>query len=190
MMRSAIRRSLVLIVRFVCLVAMVLWVPVYLVWMGLELHLLPGELRLKRQMRAGGRHLSSAQLRRTTPAGTLILDSPTFSWAVSRLWYTPDDVLALAPVPYPSDDDRSEAFDRYEWHSFDRWCYNHYLCPKSGCAHLIGVWHSRRLAERLGNRLELPVVYSFSGGQWLEQLRQHEEDVEGNGASDGAIDSD
>ena len=184
--QSTHSKSLVLIARFAYVATFLLCAPVVFVVIGFELHFLPSEFRLKRQMRLAGRYLSPAQLRRTTPAGTLILDYPTFSWAVSRLWYTPDDVLAIAPVPHPSKNDQSkEADNRFEWHPFDRWCCNQYLCPESGCAYLVGVWHSERLAKHLADQLELPVVRSYSGGQFLEQLMQHEEDMEGNGTSDG-----
>ena len=180
-MRNAFREFLVLIAKFVYLATFLLWAPFVFVAMCFELHFLPSEFRLKRDMRAVGRFSSPAQLRRSDPAGTLILDFPTFSWAVSRLWYTSDDVLAIAPVPHPSEDDKTERTgNRFDWHPFDRWCCDHYLSSESGCANLIGVWHCERLASQLADELNLPVVRSYSGGQLLEQLMQREKRMKGN----------
>jgi hypothetical protein len=172
-MGRALRTLAMLPVKFVYLGTFPVWAPILIVVMCFELHLIPGELRLKRQMRSKRRYSSPTQLRGRTTTGTLILDFPTFSWAIWRVWYTPDDVMAHAPVPPPNDGgtfSQRTPPDRFEWHPFHRWCWDRYLSPESGSALLIGVWHSKRLAEKLAVELRLPLVHSYSGGQSFERI--------------------
>ena len=150
-------------VGLLCLTAPV-WLPALPVLLATELGHLPAERRFQARMRRLGRYVGPAL---PADGGTLICDRTTFSWRVSRLWWTGDDVPALAPVPAPPDGGRDS--EPFRWHPFDRWVWDRYLDPEAGAAHLVGVWHAERLLPALVKRYpSCKVVPSFSGGRALE----------------------
>ncbi len=122
------------------------------------------KLRTRRLMRRQGRWLSESDLlaRIEQEGGTAIIESPTVGWRIARLWWTPDDVHACAPVEAP---DRST--QRVLRHPYDQWAHAQYTDFETGRALLYSVfqmrWHRRRLLRRFP---ELPFVNVWSG-PWL-----------------------
>ena len=147
-----------------------LWFPVLMVLLGTEIAFLPSEWRLRRQMKRAGR---SGGLELLHAGGTVIHDRPTFSWGISRLWWTPDDVIATAPIPPQTMEQHRKSMrtrGEYRWHEFDRWISDRYLDPAHGTAVLIAAWHPQRILRRIREQFPAcPIVESFSGGRGYEQ---------------------
>jgi hypothetical protein len=143
-----------------------------------EVAFLPYELLLRRRMRRAGRYLHPRTL--ASLGGTILSDSPSFSWAIGRLWWTPDDVLALAPTPPETREERSRALraGHYVWHPFDRWVWERYLSPETGTAFLFGIWHPGRLLKKVRRRYpQIAIVQSWSGGRDLEEHMKRSNEV-------------
>src|SRR4051812_35682333 len=71
-----------------------IWIPLLLT----EAFFWPSEWMLKARMKRRGRLLKAKSI---PDSGTIIIDWPTFNWGISRIWWTPDDVEALAPIGPP-----------------------------------------------------------------------------------------
>lgn len=155
-----------------------LWVPIAIVVLVTETHFVPQELRLRRRMHQAGRFRHSSTL--IGQGGTLIIDSPTFGWAIARLWWTPEDIMSLAPLPPETEEERDRAMStgRYLWHPFDRWISQRYLCAQGGTAFLVGVWHAGRHRKKLQQRYPaMKFVESWSGGEAMENfMKELDED--------------
>lgn len=116
------------------------------------------EIRFHGRMRRIGRCVPPSQLARQMAAeeGTIIVESPTLGWRVSRAWWTDEDVLALAPTEPPS---RPAPND-----PFDRWCHEEYTSPDTGRAVLFKVWSGKRAQRCLSKAFPgVPVVAVWSG---------------------------
>jgi hypothetical protein len=116
------------------------------------------EIRFCRRMRRIGRYVSASQLAGQMAAeeGTIIVESPTLGWGVSRAWWTNEDVLAHAPMQPP---DRPAPN-----HAFDRWCHEQYTSPGTGRAVLFKVWSGERAQRHLSKGFPgIPVVAVWSG---------------------------
>jgi len=123
-----------------------------------------GELRTRRRMRLAGRRLPWRQAaeRMARSPGTLIVESPTLGWAVSRAWWTPDDVLARAPAAPPDESERD--LEKLSRHSFINWCHALYTDLDRGQAYLVAAYNGHRYAERLTSRFpEVKMVHLWSG---------------------------
>ncbi len=149
-----------------------LWVPIYAVLLVTDLRFLPHERRLQARMKAAGRLGSLDALK---SGGTIIHDLPTMSWGVSRLWWTPDDVMREAPVPPPTSEEASHSLppwsDDFRWHAFDRWVWERYLNPENGTAMLLQSWRVGKLLKQVRKRFPTcPIVVSFSGGKNSENF--------------------
>ena len=107
------------------------------------------ELRVRRRMRVASRFLSwhTAIDRIGNARGTLILESPTAGWNVTRAWWTPDNVLALSPAPPPDASERDVLV--LIRHPFIEWCHEHYTDLDRGTAYLVAVYNGHRSAKRL-----------------------------------------
>lgn len=93
------------------------------------------DLRMRRQMRAAGRFRPWGDLRPhlSNGVGTLIvelLSCGSVYWVPWRLWWTPDDVLALAPSATPE----SGPFCHSGEQPFVDWCIERYLQRDVGTA--------------------------------------------------------
>jgi hypothetical protein len=151
-------------------VTLPLWLPVHLFLAATDLRFLPHERRLRKQMEAAGRLASPSAL---DSGGTIIDDHPTFSWGVGRLWWTPDDVLAEAPVPPPTDEEMKSApwHDDFVWHAFDRWVWERYLNPSHGSAKLLQAGHVRKLLLKIRSKHPAArIVSTYSGGKEFENF--------------------
>jgi len=158
--------------------------PIWIVLCLTEWIFLPSELIFRWKLKSAGRlkligRASFSEL----ACGTIIVDSPTFSWAISRVWWTPEDVRALSPFPVREPPDPTigmndpptaqEEADAHGWSDFDRWCCARYLDPAHGSAALIWVWHPDKKLERLRKAVPgIPVVYAWSGGGALAVLNR------------------
>jgi hypothetical protein len=88
-------------------------------------------------MESRGRYIAWADLlpRLEAGVGTLIIDYGD-NWPI-RLWWTPDDVMAMAPCK-PSGEDRLlyMLLGEEERDPFVQWCCSRYTDLESGCAYL------------------------------------------------------
>lgn len=143
-----------------------LWGPVAVVLLATEVGHLPAELRFRRQMKAAGRYLPPLGV---PDFGTIIHDSPTIGWSISRLWWTADELPAAVGTPErTSNGPKPKPF---RWHPFDQVVTEKYLDEKTGTAMLIAVWHPyRRLVRLQRDRPNCKVVNCWSGGAQLEAL--------------------
>ena len=128
-------------------------------------HLVLGELLIRRRMRAAHRFLTRDQVQEKAAAGTgtILVDSPTVGWGVTRAWWTDDDVLSIAPEP-PQRSDKSY-IENPLGHPFDVWCHGKYTNPIHGGALLFAVWRGEKRAKRLVKKFPtLRMVTVWSGG--------------------------
>jgi hypothetical protein len=152
-------------------VTLPLWLPVHLFLAATDLRLLPHERRLRRQMENSGRLASPSVLH---SGGTIIDDRPTPNWGVGRLWWTPDDVLAEAPVPPPTNEEMQSApwHEEFVWHSFDRWVWERYLNPSHGTALLLQAWRVEKLLRKIrSEHRACRIVSTYSSGKDFENFR-------------------
>jgi hypothetical protein len=112
-----------------------LWLPVVVFAFATELVFLPGEWRVRRQMRRAGRRMGWCELlaRLRARAGTLIVERPLPSWSFSRAWWTPE----VVPCP-----ERLAAPDSLcPWATpFDAECHVRFTDLDGGQAKLVAVW--------------------------------------------------
>ena len=115
--------------------------------------------------------------------GTIIVDRVAFNYTRTRLWWSPDAVVSIAPAPPPPSylvggtDEPEFAEENYHWPPFDRWAWQRYLDPVAGQAHLIGFWRrGLSLAEVTGQYPGCQVVRTFSGGRQLARICSTESD--------------
>jgi hypothetical protein len=127
------------------------------------------EKRFEKLMERSGRKRTAETVDLTQ--GTLILERPSYSWAKTRLWWSPDEILALSPYPYPSPEERRKQATSESWDPFDRWCTETYLDAKNGTACLISAGVGQELLEGMRKkRLGLHFVVCESAGKEWEQL--------------------
>lgn len=120
----------------------------------------------RRQLRRAGRYKNAAIDGHYLNSGTLIVDSPTVGWTITQCWWTPDDVVAISPVPIPTDEDRkSHSSDKPEQLAlpFDRWVAKRYLDANAGTATLLAVRRGEQIAAEVSGRRNIPIVKSWSG---------------------------
>jgi len=131
---------------------------------GLQVRL--EEIRFRRRARRAGRvvNLGEVTNRSLSNVGTLIIESPTVGWGVTRAWWTADDVLAKAQGPAPTNDNYHIGISKEELPlKFDQWCWEEYISLGKGKAFLIST--------RIGNAREaklrrmfpsVPLVHTWS----------------------------
>ena len=118
--------------------------------------------KVRRRMRTAGRWLTwgEALQRIEHEPGTLIVESPTAAWNVTYLWWTPDDVLALAPADPPVWPPVEPAAWAAE--PFTIWCHATYTHLVGGSAYLLAVFTGqrkmKRLRRRFANLREVPLL--------------------------------
>ncbi len=118
------------------------------------------EARIRSRMHREARAISRERLlsRIKSGEGTVIAESPIIGWGTTRLWWTPDEILALAPM-----EPTRQPFHTHWYLSFDEWCHDRYTDLDRGRALLCPVWRSSALRKALGKqfpRLKLVVVWS------------------------------
>lgn len=120
--------------------------------------------RAVRLMRQCGRFLSRADFeqRIAKSSGTVIFEYPTLGWRVMRVWWTPDDVLALADSAGISKE--SPTPNAAEPSPFEIWCNDTYTNEQSGRAFLVPIYifgsAYSRFPQSLGTRF--PAMNSIS----------------------------
>lgn len=109
--------------------------------------------RFSRSLRAQGRVIRRSDVweRLLLGRGTLILESFTLGWGTTRLWWTEEDVIAMAPEPPETFDDESDLVERESRNPspFTVWCHDRYLDPEGGSARLVRSRGGGRLRDRL-----------------------------------------
>ena len=123
--------------------------------------------RWKTQLRSQHRFKPRKSKRPSVTTGTLIVDSPTIGWNTRHCWWSPDDILELAPHPIPTSTDRNshihETTDKLHL-DFDEWCFEKYLSPDTGTAILLttrnGIDYANRIREQ---NPKLKIIESWSG---------------------------
>jgi hypothetical protein len=136
----------------------------FILAVAVELIFLPGEWRLRSEMRRAGRLLSKGELDRylVLGSGTLIVEFPTVGWSYSRAWWTEDDLRDRVPAPSETDVTLEE---------FSRWCYETYIERDYGRARLVSVWRGERVVRRLKKRFpNMPVVTCHAYLVWLTEF--------------------
>ncbi len=129
------------------------------------------ELGVRRRMRVAGRLVSRRKCLELmeNSSGTLIIEWPTPSWNVSRVWWTSDDVLAEAPIP-PLDAKECKPVDLVH-HPFIEWCHKQCTELDGGTASLIAVYNGNSCAERLIARFpKMQKVDLWTGAIFLEEM--------------------
>jgi hypothetical protein len=110
------------------------------------------EIRFYLQMRWRGRFLSWRQwvdrLERGG-TGTLIVDSPTLGWGMTRAWWTPEMILRICPYPQPTDEEVREAHRQGKCLDWNRWHWDNYVHPCKGRAYLLFAWNGVARAKRV-----------------------------------------
>ena len=156
--------------------AVPVWLPLLLIACVTQVVFLPGELRLRHAMRRANRWSSARSFAKAGPdGGTIIIEQVTFNYNYRRVWWTPDDLAAAAPVPPPrAGDDGFDGPDHYRWHPYDRWLTEAYLRPRSGSATLLCIWDRRSVATLRDHFRRYPSVVCFSGGEALEAFTSGE----------------
>jgi hypothetical protein len=139
-----------------------LWVPFVVAALVTEVAFLPGELRVRQQMRRVGRQVRWRELRPNLRgrAGTLIVEYPTPGWRFSRAWWT-TEVLPEPPETAPDPDcpwlgAAGVAYHPLHTHLGD------------GTARLVAVWCGRWVVGLLRWRypgLRVVTYCSFMAGE-------------------------
>lgn len=166
-------RTIVLVVLALpCGVIVLLTVILPLCVLGLlsGICLVISEFRLSLKMRRRGRYLSRSERSRRFAGGrgTVIIESPTVGWRVTRAWWTEDDVLALAPCDPPGEDQlRNGAF----WgNAFLQWAHAEYTNIEDGRAYLLAVWNGARLKRQFAKHYpSMRFVDLWSGAVTFKQ---------------------
>src|SRR5690349_6901353 len=140
-----------------------------LVVSGFQTWLLPSELWMRYALFRRGRHVSLRQLHDHSRAGrgTIIYDVASANGGYIRIWWTEDDVRAVAPAPPLSDEQRFRGpGEPLAWHEFDRWVTEKYLDAERGKARLVQMLRGRN--DPSGLRARFPgckLLCSYSGGR-------------------------
>jgi len=108
-----------------------------------------GERLFRRRMRIAGRFIPEREVveRLERSPGTLIVERPTIGWNITRAWWTPDDVVALAPAPPGRTD--GDAVDALCRDPFTHWAYERYTHPETGKATLVAAYSGKRVVDRI-----------------------------------------
>ena len=134
------------------------------------------EWSLRRHLRRAGRLIPPAERAAlSSRGGTILLDHAAFNHNRTRLWWTPDDVLALAPEAPPASYlggiFAENPLKNYIWPTFDRWVWERYVNPDSGAAALISSSLKWRTRDSLARYFPgCKVVVTYSGGQQLARM--------------------
>lgn len=149
-----------------------LWLPVLALGLITETLFLPSEVMFLLRMHRRGRVLTARAWRICGAAcsGTLIVETHTIGWSMSRLWWTADDIFESYPYTELTEVDLLRDDTTREWHRFHEWCASEYLDEKCGRARLVRVWNGREHANRIcGNYPFVRVLECFSASE--EYLR-------------------
>jgi hypothetical protein len=92
-----------------------------------------------RQMRKANRFVAwgDARSRLEQNDGTLICEFLANGHGC-RYWWTPDDIAAISPFPFPHSSDEIQTKSDERFADFYKWCYKRYANPKTGMAYLVG----------------------------------------------------
>ena len=129
------------------------------------------EVRFRRALREKGRWREWDEIERHLQAGegTLVIEQAHKMPA--RIWWAPEKVLDLAPVPPPAEGNL-DVFGIFPPHPFVAWCYGRYLEPARGAAVLTeppfalppGLFFARFFQERYPAASVVDTVYCRAGG--------------------------
>jgi len=104
-------------------------------------------------MRERGRILSEVEFEQhlANSNGTVLLEYPTLGWRVLRVWWTPDDVSALADAAGISR--QSPDSEGAGPSPFETWCYDTYTDLQGGHAFLVPLYLFGSAFQRFGPSL-------------------------------------
>ena len=110
-----------------------------------------GEWRLKQMMRRQLRvmKIDDVRLKLASQSGSLIIEYPYLGWGISRVWWTPDDVVAVSPAEPKTIDDFDCDLTNMTSEPFTEWAVAHYLSATTGRAWLVSVFKSEVLVRKL-----------------------------------------
>lgn len=160
-------RKLLIILLFPFVVPYILLVGVLLGGLVLfgSTHYYICEHIFKRRMRRCGRFISvrEAKRRMNSVNGTLIIESPSPGWGITRAWWTPDKMLSVSPYKIPTHDDFRAALKAHTSTDWDQWCFDHYVGSESGKAFLLKIWNGKKLESRLKAQFpDMDIVTTWS----------------------------
>ncbi len=135
-----------------------------------------GEICVWLKMFRKGRYLSRNERKRRLVRGdgTIIIESPTIGWNITRAWWTEEDVLMLAPSPPPNKD---ALINGPIWNNtFLRWAHSRYTDIDCGQAYLLAVWNGARFGRKLSKRYpQIKLIDLWSGPVAIETPREQSE---------------
>lgn len=132
------------------------------------------ERRFRSRMIRCGRYVSHRELSRKLQdgaTGTLIIESPSMGWNFTHAWWTPDDLLEIAPTEQPTKEDYHVAAEEMQAHPWDEWCWKQYTSSEQGNAFLIRVWNGSSIAKRLHHQHKsLKLVETWTAIPSMEEI--------------------
>jgi hypothetical protein len=111
-----------------------------------------GEILFAFRMRRCGRFLRRRELSvriAANESGTLIIESPTLGWGITRAWWTPESVPAICPHSRPTQEEYRAATAKMQCLDWDRWHWDHFTDPDKGKAFLLRAWNGGNLERWL-----------------------------------------
>ncbi len=130
------------------------------------------ELCLPIRMGFRRRYIPSWELRRQIchDDGTLIIESPTIGWGITRAWWTAEDVVACSPFREPTQEEYKAKLSQVEEPTesraldWDRWCWENYTRLDCGRAMLARAWNGKSLEARLSRAFpKMKIVHTWTG---------------------------
>jgi hypothetical protein len=122
----------------------------------------------RRQMRRRKRYITNKILRTWLQqnAGTFILDTPPIGMGLRYVWWTSDNLPALAPTEPPPAKYYFKNLSAI--HPYDQWLWENYLDVDHGRALKVANWNLLLTPEKL--RKTFPhsdVIHTWSGARYL-----------------------
>jgi hypothetical protein len=135
------------IIRFIFLLALL---PIFALAGAVSVITLSASIwQLRRRMRRAGRLKAKGEIAEPGTCGTLILDSPTLGSGIMQIWWTREQVAALAANKGVFPPDLSPRnFEALQSDPFLAWCARRYTDPQTGSASLVAVLCTPRAVRR------------------------------------------
>jgi hypothetical protein len=135
----------------------------------------PAAWNYRGTMKAKNRYITPKALHailQKTP-GTLLIDHPSPGMGLFYVWWTPDDVLALAPTPPPGEGYYFNESNFRSLHPFDDWLWKNYLSPDTGTALKVAIWNLHIKQSKLQSRFpSCKILRTWTGVRHVVRCHQ------------------
>jgi hypothetical protein len=131
-----------------------------------------GEMRFRRRMKERGRFIEWTDLMPALTAGdgTLIVEQG--HKCPVRVWWTPDDVVSLAPCSPPSEDELDAMSIQPKNNEFVAWCHRRYTDEDGGLARITlpalelppGLFFADFFQQQFPRLTTVDTVYCWGAG--------------------------